>query len=93
MQSNLYLQRAIRRDLFKEIHRSLAERAGETVPDNDQYRPFLAHQRDVLAKAFMASASPSTPRAAAAAVAPGMVTVREDQLRGMIASLTGSLNP
>jgi hypothetical protein len=48
IQSNLYLQRAIRHKFFSEVHRSMKERAGEVIPDNDQYRPFLAQQRAIL---------------------------------------------
>jgi CRISPR/Cas system CSM-associated protein Csm2 small subunit len=48
MQSNLYLQRAMRRKFFNEVHRSMTERAGNMVPDLDQYQPFVAQQRLIL---------------------------------------------
>ena len=48
MQSNLYLQREMRRKLFNEIHRSVAARAGDMVPDIDEQQPFLAQQRLIL---------------------------------------------
>jgi hypothetical protein len=48
MQTNLLLQRAMRRKFFNEVHRSMAERAGSMVPDIDQYQPFIAQQRLIL---------------------------------------------
>jgi hypothetical protein len=51
MQSNLYLQREMRRKFFNEIHRSVQDRAGAMVPDIDEQQPFLAQQRLIMANA------------------------------------------
>jgi hypothetical protein len=57
LQSSLYLQRAMRQKFFNEIHRSMEERAGRSLPDLDQYQPFISRQRLLLHDAHVAQAA------------------------------------
>ena len=70
LQSSLYLQRAMRQKFFNEIHRSMEELAGRSLPDLDQHQPFIAQQRLILRDAQEASAAAS--RAARVRVAAPM---------------------
>jgi hypothetical protein len=72
---SLYLQREMRRNFFNEVHRSMKERAGETVSDLDQHQPFIAKQRLILREAEATSAAAGAARAAPAAPAPATPTV------------------
>ncbi len=76
LQSSLYLQRAMRQKFFNEIHRSMEERAGRSLPDLDQYQPFISRQRLLLHDAHVAQAAAAAAARAAAAAAAARAAAR-----------------